>query len=75
MNASDMRWLLRTIEDPETAERFVVAQYQRARISYYVMAEIARERGWINLIANEVQITPALHSTEYATAEPSMLSS
>jgi hypothetical protein len=43
MNASDMRWLLRTIEDPETAKRFVVAQYQRARISYYVMASMPLE--------------------------------
>jgi hypothetical protein len=55
-----MKWLLQTIEDPETARRFVVAQYQRARISYPVMAEVAREWGWINLIENEVQITPTL---------------
>jgi len=75
MNASDMNWLLRTIEDPETARRFVVAQYRRARISYPVMAELALEWGWINLIDNEVQITPTLHSTEYATAERSMVSS
>jgi hypothetical protein len=65
MNADDMRWLLQTIEDPETAERFVVAQYERGRISYHAMAEIARERGWINRTANEVLIPATRRSTEY----------
>ena len=69
MNAGDMRWLLQTIEDPETAERFVVAQYKRGRISYHTMAEIDRERGWINRIANEVLITATCRSTEYATTQ------
>ena len=32
MNESDIGWLLQTIEDSETAERFVAAQYQRGRI-------------------------------------------
>ena len=69
MNAGDMRWLLQTIEDPETAERFVVAQYERGRISYHVMAEIAREQGWINRSANEVLITATRLPTEYATTQ------
>ena len=58
-----------TIEDPETAERFVVAQYDRGRISYHVMAEIARERGWINRTVNEVLIAATRRSTEYAPAQ------
>jgi hypothetical protein len=69
MNRGDMRWLLQTIEDPETAERFVVAQYECGRISYHAMAEIARERGWINRTVNEVLITATRRSTEYATAQ------
>lgn len=48
MNESDIGWLLQTIEDPETAERFVAAQYHRGRISYEVMTDISRERGWIS---------------------------
>lgn len=37
MNESDIGWLLQTIEDPETAERFVTAQYRHGRISYHLM--------------------------------------
>ena len=75
MNASDMSWLLQTIEDPETQERFVVAQFELARISYQLMADIARERGWINRPTNEVFITTTRHSTEYATAQSSVVNS
>ena len=46
MNADEMNWLLRTIEDPGTANRFVQAQYQRGRISNRVMEALAREHGW-----------------------------
>jgi hypothetical protein len=45
MNADEMNWLLQTIKEPETARRFVRAQYERARISYEVMANLAWERG------------------------------
>lgn len=77
MNASEMRWLLQTIDDPATAERFVMAQYERARISYQVMADIAREYGWINRRASEAMIAATRYSklatcansTEYATAQ------
>jgi hypothetical protein len=44
MNADEMNWLLQTIEEPDTARRFVQAQYERARISYEVMADLAWER-------------------------------
>ena len=43
MNAEEMNCLLQTIEEPET-ERFVRVQYERARIPYEVMANLARER-------------------------------
>lgn len=46
MNSEEMNWLLQTIEEPETARRFVIAQYERARISCEVTANLARERRW-----------------------------
>jgi hypothetical protein len=68
MNREEMSWLLQTIEDTNNAERFVLAQYERARISYQVMADVARERGWISRLADRFS-TP--QPTEYAaTALP-----
>ena len=46
MNTSEMRWLLQTIDEPETVQRFVMAQYKRGRISYQVIADLARKLGW-----------------------------
>jgi hypothetical protein len=45
-----MNWLLQTIEEPETAKRFV-QQYERARISHEVMANLAREQCWTDCSA------------------------
>lgn len=65
MNSDEMNWLLQTIEDPETARRFVQAQYQRARIPYHVMASLATDRNWTDwpalekpaaLIVNRVEL-------------------
>jgi hypothetical protein len=68
MNREEMSWLLQTIKDANNAERFVLAQYERARISHQVMAEVARERGWISRLANRFSTA---QSTEYAaTAVP-----
>ena len=44
MNSEELNWLLETIPDARTAERFVTAQYEHGRISSHVMADIARER-------------------------------
>lgn len=68
MNESDIGWLLQTIEDPETAERFVAAQYHRGRISHQVMTDISRECGWISRPANEGFIREIRNSAVYATA-------
>jgi hypothetical protein len=43
MDADDLRWLLQTIETPEMAERFVLAQYKHGRISAHVIAKIGLE--------------------------------
>ena len=45
MNADEMSWLLRTIEEPEAAERFVQARCERGRISYDVMANLGVASG------------------------------
>jgi len=53
MNSDEMNWLLQTIEDPENTKRFVQAQYQRGRIPYHVMANLARDRNWTDWPAVE----------------------
>ena len=57
MNKKELNWLLQTIKDPATAERFVLAQYRRGRISFQLMAELARRRGWVGRTANQFAIT------------------
>jgi len=69
----ELNWLLQTIEDAETAERFVLAQYERGRISSQVMADVARERGWINRTADQFLTTATYHLTECATPELSIV--
>jgi hypothetical protein len=69
VNREELNWLLQTIKDTETAERFVLAQYDRGRISFRMMADVFRERGWINRTANRFLTTATCHSTEYATTE------
>ena len=65
MNSDEVNWLLQTIEDPENAKRFVLAQYQRGRIPYHVMASLARDRNWRDWRA--VEKPAALISTECTT--------
>jgi len=67
VNREELNWLLQTIKDAETAERFVLAQYARGRISAQVMADVARERGWINRTANQFLTTTIRHSSEHTT--------
>jgi hypothetical protein len=69
VNREELNWLLETIQDAETAECFVLAQYELGRISSRVMADVARERGWSNLTTNQLLNTATRHSTEYATTE------
>lgn len=46
MTANEINWVMETIEDQETAMRFVQAQYEVGRIPRQVMAELVREHGW-----------------------------
>jgi hypothetical protein len=67
MNREEVNWLLQTIKDAENAERFVLAQYERGRISLQVMTDVAQERGLINRTANQFLTTATHRSNEYAT--------
>jgi len=69
VNSEELNWLLETIPDARTAERFVTAQYEHGRISSHVLADVARERGWINRTANQLLNTATRHLTEFATTE------
>jgi hypothetical protein len=63
VSRGELNWLLQTIKDAETAERFVWAQYEHGRISLRVMTHVARERGWINLTTDRFFAAAARHST------------
>ena len=63
MNKEEMSWLLETINDPENAKRFVLAQYERGRISFQVMADVAPEPNWAYRTANRLLTTATEHST------------
>jgi hypothetical protein len=69
MNKKELNWLLQTIKDAANAERFVFAQYRRGRISFRLMADIARKRGWIGRSANPFAITTTSSFSEYSTAK------
>jgi hypothetical protein len=69
MNREELNWLLQTIEDSATAERFVLAQYERGRISFQLMTDVARKRGWINGTANQFAITTTSYLSDYAVTE------
>jgi hypothetical protein len=72
VNREELNWLLETIKDAETAGHFVLAQYKRGRISSRVMADVAREHGWINRNANQFLTTATRYSTQYAPTELSV---
>ena len=69
MNKEELNWLLQTIKDAETAELFVLAQYERRRISSQVMAYAGAAWSWINRNANQVLTVTTRHSTEYSAME------
>ncbi|HVH50045.1 MAG TPA: hypothetical protein VM781_00140 [Candidatus Bathyarchaeia archaeon] len=69
MNREELNWLLQTIQDAKDAERLVLAQYARGRISFQLMADIAEERGWSNRPANQFAIATAGCFTGFATTQ------
>jgi len=69
MTAEELNWLLQTFEDTADAERFVLAQYERGRISFQLMTDVARKRDWVNRTANQFAITVTRSLTEYTKTE------
>jgi hypothetical protein len=69
MTAEELNWLLQTIRDTADAERFVLAQYERGRISFQLMADVVRKRDWVNRTANQFAITMTRSLTEYTKTE------
>ena len=69
MNREELDWLLQTIKDAETSERFVLAQCEHGRISMEMMADVARERGWIKRAANQFFNVLTSDSNHYASSE------
>jgi len=53
MNREDLNWLLQTTQDAATAERFILAQYERGRISLQMTADLAGEWGPVNRNAHQ----------------------
>ena len=66
MNREDVNWLLQTITDPENVKRFLLAQYERGRISLQLMDDIAPEWDGINPATTPPLTTATEHSTEHS---------
>jgi hypothetical protein len=64
MNREEVNWLLQTIKDPENVKRFLLAQYERGRISLQLMNDVAPERDCINRTK-----TPPLPTAPECSAE------
>jgi Tfp pilus assembly protein PilW len=69
VNREELNWLLQTINGAATAERFALVQYEHGRISLEVMADVVRERGWINCAANQFFNVLTSDSSEYASSD------
>jgi RNA polymerase sigma factor (sigma-70 family) len=63
VNREELNWLLETVRDAQAAQRFTLAQYERGRIFFQVIADLARERGWIIEGANQFLAMARRHST------------
>jgi hypothetical protein len=69
VNREQVNWLLQTIADAETTERFALVLYERRRISLQVMADAARERESTNCNRNRLGTTATGHSDQYPAME------
>jgi hypothetical protein len=68
MDSDEVNWLLQTIETPEGARRFVLAQFERGRIPFDVMTNLARERGWTDW--DEVEASSATPASKGSSTTP-----
>jgi hypothetical protein len=66
MNREQVNWLLQTIKEPGDVKRFLLAQYERWRISLQLMDDIAPELDCINRATTPSLTTSPKHSAEHA---------
>lgn len=69
MNREQVNRLLQTRADAKSTERFVLAPYERKRISLQVTTDAARERGAINRTWNQSRTTGTRHADKYPATE------
>jgi hypothetical protein len=65
MNREEVNWLLQTIKDPENAKRFLLAQYQRGRISLQLLNDVAPEGDGINPATNPLSTPATIRCAEH----------
>jgi hypothetical protein len=65
MNREEVNWLLQTIKDHGDAKRFLLAQYERGRISLQLMADVTPERDCISHTTAPVLTTATEHPAEH----------
>ena len=66
MNREEVNWLLQTIKDPGDAKRFLLAQYERGRISLQLMNDVASERDCVNHTTIPLSTTATERWTEHS---------
>jgi hypothetical protein len=66
MNREEVNWLLQTIKDPGDAKRFLLAQYERGRISLQLMNDVAPERDCINRTTIPLLTAATVRSIEHS---------
>jgi hypothetical protein len=66
MNKEELNWLLQTIKDPTDAKRFLLAQYERGRISLQLMNDVAPERDGIDRTTTPLLTTTREHCTDHS---------
>jgi len=69
MTAQELNWLLQTIPDAANTERFVLAQYERGRISFQLLADVARKRGGVKRTAKQFAIAMTRYSNAYTARQ------
>jgi len=65
MNREEVNWLLQTIKDPGDAKSFLLAQYERGRISLQLIADVTPERDCISHTTAPVLTTATEHPAEH----------
>jgi hypothetical protein len=66
MNREEVNWLLQTIKDPGDAKRFLLAQYERGRISLQLMNDVTPEGNCVNRTTTPLSTTATERWTEHS---------